>query len=603
MTARTKQLRRSSRALAGALVLLPATSSAQTTERVSVSTGGAQASPSNLQGNGQPSISADGRYVAWTSDANTLVANDTNAAFDVFRRDRQSSTTERASLAWDGSQANGSSFKATISGDGRYVVFESFATNLVPGDTNGFSDVFARDMLGGSTVRISLSSSFGQANHSSGEPSISEDGSCVAFSSLASNLVAGDTNGQSDVFVRVGAVTERVSISSTGVQGNGISQLPALSADGRYVVFLSTSSNLVLNDTNGLGDVFVRDRQLGTTERVSLGNGAVQADGTCICRPGAVSADGRWVVFDSNATNLWTGDPNAAYDVFLRDRLNLYTAPASVSTGFVQGSWHSTMSALSSDGRCVVFYSYANNLVPGDTSAAEDVFLRDRHSGATERVSVSSSGAQADAYSSMPCASADGRYVAFYSYATNLVANDTNGAPDVFVRDRGDASVSPVICLGDGFGGSCPCSNLGATGHGCQNSAEPTGTALTALGNASLAADTMKLTCSGELPTALSILLQGDVVIAPVSFGDGKRCAGGSLKRLYTKNAVGGVVSVPQGPDPSISVMSATLGDSITQGATRVYQMYYRDPNTSYCPAPTGGTFNISAGLLVTWGS
>lgn len=588
--------------LASALALIPASSRAQTTERISVSSGGAQANPSNLQGNGAPSISADGRYVAWVSDANTLVANDTNAASDVFWRDRQTSTTERASVAWDEAQANAGSFSASISGDGRYVVFWSHATNLTPGDTNGFIDVFKRDMLAGYTERISVSSSFAQANQASGFPAISEDGNCVAFSSAASNLVANDTNGQNDIFVRQGATTERVSITSTGVQANGSSITPALSADGRYVVFVSYATNLVANDTNGVGDVFLRDRQSGTTVRVSIGNGDVEANAFSINNLGSISADGRYVAFDSDATNIWAGDPNAAYDAFLRDRLNSYTACSSISTGGLQGSWHSEQSSISSDGRCVVFHSFSNNLVPDD-NGVEDIFLRDRHSGTTERLSLSSSGVPANDYSISPSVSANGRYVAFYSYATNLVANDTNGAPDVFVRDRGDASVSPVICVADGFTDSCPCSNIGAIGHGCQNSAGTTGAALTALGNASLAADTLKLTSSGELPTALSILLQGSSAISPVNYGDGRRCAGGTLKRLYAKSAVGGVVTMPGGADPSISARSAALGDTISQGETRVYQVYYRDPNTSYCPDPVGATFNVSAGLVVTWGS
>jgi hypothetical protein len=256
---------------------------------------------------------------------------------------------------------------------------------------------------------------------------------------------------------------------------------------------------------------------------------------------------------------------------------------------------------LSSDGRCVVFQSYSNNLDPDDPFGFQDVYLRDRHNGATDVVSVSSAGVLGNGASEMPSVSPNGRFVVYYSEATNLVAGDTNGAEDVFLYDRGDASIAPVICIGDGFHHPCPCGNIGIVGHGCQNSATTGGGTLSALGNATLSADTLKLTTSGELPSALSIVLQGNSAIAPVNYGDGIRCAGGSLKRLYVKNAVNGAITAPQGAELPVSVRSAALGDTITQGTTRVYQVYYRDANAGFCQAPVGGTFNISGGLVVTW--
>jgi hypothetical protein len=199
--------------------------------------------------------------------------------------------------------------------------------------------------------------------------------------------------------------------------------------------------------------------------------------------------------------------------------------------------------------------------------------------------------------------SEDGRVVAFLSQASNLVASDLNGVYDVFVRDRGDASPSPSFCAGDGSIAACPCSNSGGKGHGCENSSFTTGATLAATGNASLAADTLRLTTACEKPTALSIVLQGTVSIAPVHYGDGLRCTGGVLKRLYAKSAVDGALSAPQFGDPSISVRSAALGDPISQGTSRTYQVYYRDASAGYCPAPAGSTFNASAGVVVTWGS
>jgi hypothetical protein len=159
------------------------------------------------------------------------------------------------------------------------------------------------------------------------------------------------------------------------------------------------------------------------------------------------------------------------------------------------------------------------------------------------------------------------------------------------------------FCFGDGVEASCPCSNSGLPGRGCENSAGTGGAALSASGNPSLSADSVQLTATGELPSALSLVLQGDVEIAPVHFGDGARCAGGTLKRLYVKHASGGSVSVPQAGDPSMSARSAALGDPITAGETRILQVYYRDPSPTWCPSPPGGTFNATAAVAIVWGT
>jgi hypothetical protein len=172
-----------------------------------------------------------------------------------------------------------------------------------------------------------------------------------------------------------------------------------------------------------------------------------------------------------------------------------------------------------------------------------------------------------------------------------------------FARWDTSGGSATAFCPGDGSSTACPCSNSGATGHGCQNSAGTGGALLTASGSASLAADTLHFTSSGELPTALSILLQGESAIAPVHFGDGLRCAGGTLKRLYVDNASGGMMTAPQSGDPSVSARSSTLGDPIPLGATRNYQVYYRDPSSSFCPDPLGSTFNVTSAIAIAWGS
>src|SRR5256712_380330 len=226
------------------------------TKRVSVDSHGAQGNGGSFD----PAISADGRFVAFDSVASNLVAGDTNAAFDVFVRDRKTGKTRRVSVDSHGAQGNGDSFDPAISADGRFVAFDSVASNLVAGDTNAASDVFVRDRKTGKTRRVSVASHGTQGNGASFGPSISADGRFVAFTSAASNLVAGDSNEAYDVFVRVRktAKPSPASLDSHGAQGNGESFNPAISADGRFVAFRSSASNLVAGDTNGAADVFVR---------------------------------------------------------------------------------------------------------------------------------------------------------------------------------------------------------------------------------------------------------------------------------------------------------------------------------------------------------
>jgi Tol biopolymer transport system component len=268
------------------------------------------------------SISAHGRYVAFTSAASTLVTGDTNNGLDVFVHDRQTGTTTRVSLGLNGNQANGSSQEPSISAGGRYIAFYSGASNLVRGDTNRASDVFVYDRQTGTTSRVSLRSNGNQANRNSSVPSISGNGRYVAFYSNASNLVRGDTNDKFDAFVhdRQTGTTRRVSISSNGNQGNRSSYFPSISGDGRYVAFFSGASNLVRGDTNSRFDVFVRDRQTGTTRRVSVGPNGSQ--GNRVSGWPSISGDGQYVAFQSNASNLVPGDANNTYDLFVRGPLH-----------------------------------------------------------------------------------------------------------------------------------------------------------------------------------------------------------------------------------------------------------------------------------------
>ena len=287
-------------------------------------------------------------------------------------------TTTRASVAAGDVQGNGESFEAAISADGRWVAFHSHAGNLVSGDTNGTSDAFVYDQQTGTTTRVSVAPGGAQANGGTVAPKISADGRWVAFGSVASNLVADDTNGRYDSFVidRQTGITTRVSVGPGGAQADASSTLWAISPDGRWVVFDSQASNLVAGDTNGTSDAFVYDQQTGTTARVSVGPGGAQGNGSSYGR--GISADGRWVVFASSASNLVAGDTNGSADVFVHDRQTGTTTRASVAAGDVQGNGESFVAAISADGRWVAFDSQASNLVAGDTNSAFDAFVHDR---------------------------------------------------------------------------------------------------------------------------------------------------------------------------------------------------------------------------------
>jgi Tol biopolymer transport system component len=402
-----------------------------------------QVGPGRQQANGESNdsaISAHGRFVAFVSSASNLVAGDSNGTDDVFVRDRMLQVTRRISVGPGGLQANDSSSQPAISAHGRFVAFFSHASNLVAGDTNRAGDVFVRDRKLQVTRRVSVGPGGQQANGGGFEPAISADGRFVAFSSFASNLVAGDSNGTSDVFVRDRKlqVTRRVSVGPGGQQANDDSFFAAISAHGRFVAFDSRASNLVAGDTNGTDDAFVRDRMAQVTRRVSVGPAGLQANNESFGAP-VISAHGRFVAFSSVASNLVPPgvDTNNNTDVFVRDRVAQMTRRVSVGPAGQQANNDSLEPAISADGRFVAFRSLASNLVAGDTNGFLDVFVRDRMAQVTRRVSVGPGGQQANCcLSGFGVISAHGRFVAFTSDASNLVAGDTNMANDVFVRDR-----------------------------------------------------------------------------------------------------------------------------------------------------------------------
>jgi len=404
---------------------------APNTRRMSVASNGTQSNgPSTFS-----AVSQNGRFIAFDSSATNLIGLDTNGTTDIFLRDRKTGKTRRMSIRSNGTQGNGLSQIPDISGSGRFVTFMSNASNLVPGDTNATTDIFVRDRKKNKTTRVSTRSNGNQANGASSFPKISADGRFVAFESSASNLVPGDGNGTTDIFVkdRKTGKTRRMSLRSNGTQGNNPSNHADISPNGRYVAFTSSATNLVGGDTNGASDVFLRDRKNKKTKRASVGN-AGQGNGQSLLSTVSNKAQ---VAFVSQATNLVGGDTNATLDIFVRNTKANNTRRVSISTAGVQANNQSPAAwrpQISGSGRYVLFESHATNLVANDTNATPDVFVRDRQQNRTRRVSVRFDGSEANNSSFIADITNDGKFVTFLSNATNLIAGDTNGTGDIFLR-------------------------------------------------------------------------------------------------------------------------------------------------------------------------
>lgn len=417
-------------ALAVALVaVVPGSGSASTPgdpELVSVTATG-------TGGNGQShqaSISGDGRWVAFMSLSTNLVPGTSGQLGQIYVRDRATGVTSLVSASSSGLPANGYNTNARISASGRYVAFESYASNLVPNDTNQTRDVIVRDLVAGTTTRASIANDGSEANDDSYPFGISADGRKVAFLSWATNLVADDTNGAVDIFIRDldAGTTIRASVATDGTQGNSNSHGGEFSADGRFLVFTSVASNLVPGDTNSVNDVFVRDLETGVVERVDPAPGGGQANGESLIYA-SLSHDGRFVLFTSRASNLVPGDTNGNFDVFRHDRVTGATVRVSVGAAGEQVADVSTPQAhMTGDGARVVFTR--NRGLTGVT----DVHVRDLEDPGARRLSETPTGSDANGASTQPVISADGTVVAFDTRATNLVTADTSETTDVLVR-------------------------------------------------------------------------------------------------------------------------------------------------------------------------
>jgi Tol biopolymer transport system component len=411
------------------------------TTRVSVSSTSAAANgPSSSS-----AISANGRYVAFVSASNNLVAKDTNRVADVFLRDRLRNATTRVSVGAAGVQANGPSAGVTMSADGRWIAYSSSASNLVPGDTNGFADVFLFDRDKRRTTRVSVSRTGLQGNGGSAFPALSPDGAWIAFHSGSTNLIAHDTNRVVDVYLhgRKDGSTRRVSVGKDGAEADGASINAAVSTGGRYVAFQSGATNLISKDTNNVNDVFVRDTVARTTRRVSTA-GDHRAQFKVGSGGPALSDNGRYIAFHTSVAGAHAPGDKAYGQVYLHDlaagRTRLVSVP--VSGGFATAV--SSAPSISRDGRRVAYYSVA--AVTAGRAAVQDseLFVRDIRSGTVVRIGLTLEGARARGRTLAGAISGDGRHVVFESLAWDLVAGDLNGVADTFVRDLRDFGADAI---------------------------------------------------------------------------------------------------------------------------------------------------------------
>jgi hypothetical protein len=434
-----------------AIASLTAAAVAQTTTRDSLSSAGVQ--DPNF-GSGNPVPSQDGRFLAFTSASPNLVPGDTNNTNDVFVRDRVTGQTTRVSVSSAGAQSNGNSLDPDISADGRFVVFTSAASNLVAGDTNNTPDIFCHDRQTATTTRVSVGTGGVQVAAGANTGSISADGRYVAFASNDNLIVPGDNCVQADVFChdRQTGVTSLVSLSNTTGQTFTPRGNPEISDDGNHIAFDSAALDLVATDTNGWNDVFVWSRLTNSVSLVSVAGSGTQGNQQSL--EASISTDGRFVVFTSYASNFVPGD-NSSSDIFMKDRQTGQLTWCSPGLGGAIGNQFSQTPSISGDGRFVTFFSASTNLVTGDTNGVWDVFAYDLALATMVRASVTTSGAQASSQSSGGRISADGRCVAFHSSASNLVVPDANGSTqDVYVRDRGTTASVAF------YGAGCPGTGL-----------------------------------------------------------------------------------------------------------------------------------------------
>jgi len=389
-----------------------------------------------------PTISKSGRYIAFHSNSSHLIANDTNQYSDIFVYDRHSKKIERVSVGINNSEANFVSFFPDISADGRYVTFHSDANNLVAEDTNRTTDIFVYDRNQQITTRVSVNNQGIAGNLTASSPAISGDGRFIVFHSDATNLVEEDTNKVIDIFLHdvVTKTTRRINKGIKNAQADGNTYNAAISQHGEYIVFSSEARNLAYQDMNKATDVFLYHRI--TDKLVRISNNAEGEAANDDSYAAKISADGRYIVFTSRANNLVEDDTNEVEDIFLYDHVTKKIQRISVDSHGQQANQSSFGANISAQGRYIVFNSLADNLVIGDNNQRMDVFVHDRLTQQTECLTLinnkngikSNSDNSNGAYS--PAISSDGRWVVFESEINNLVKEKTSYHSDIFLYDR-----------------------------------------------------------------------------------------------------------------------------------------------------------------------
>lgn len=575
----------------GGLALTVQGSDNGTTQCVSISSAGVQGNGNSYWGNAPSDryISGDGRFVAFHSESSNLAPGDVGFWSDIFVRDTVLGTTECVSVSNAGVYGNGSSRMPSISVDGRFVAFDSDATNLVASDINNQRDVFVHDRLTGTTEIVSLWNGGAQANNYSQRPSISADGRFVAFESVATNWIPFKTFPVGDIFVRdrLLGTTEWVSPNSSGLPNNNHhSGQPSISDDGRYVAFASLAGGLASTsfDTTYTSQVYVRDRQTATSEWISVCT--LVSGEACDSYEPSISGDGRFVAYESDSTVVVPNDTNGMRDVFVRDRQTGLAERVNVSSSGAQAvtvgpsvSTGSSHGSISRDGRYVAFDSYATNLDPIDVQPFnfEDIFVHDRQTGVTTLVSKNDGGVQGSSSSENPALSADGSSVAFASFATNLMPVDINFAPDIFVRSLG-TSITQTYCT------------AGTSSIGCAPSISATGIASASAGFGFTLAVT---NVDGQRAGLIFYGLDGPLATPWGPGGASYLCVKAPTQRMSTQNS-GGTVAGCNGVlsedwNAFLAANSGALGQPFVGGETVWAQGWFRDPPAQKTTSFSGG--------------
>jgi Tol biopolymer transport system component len=402
----------------------------------------ADGTPGNA-GSSNAGFSPDGSKIAFTSGASNLVAGDTNNALDVFVKDLSTGAVTRVSTAADGTQRDSDAFLPVFSPDGSKIAFED-VKDLANNDIQ--RDIFVKDLASGALTQVSTAADGARIIGLSANPAFSPDGRSIAFQATTAGPFS-----PFGIFVKnlaSGALT-LVSTAADGTEGNNTSQLPAFSPDGRKIAFDSFASNLVAGDTNNANGIFVKDLATGAVTRVDTAADGTQANGQASLSF-VFSPDGRKIAFESDATNLVAGDTNGQADIFVKNLATGAVTRVDTAADGTQANGQSFSFVFSPNGRKIAFTSNASNLVAGDTNGQADIFVKDLVSGAVTRVSVAADGVQANGGSDNPVFSPDGRKIAFISDASNLVAGDTNGVNDVFVKDLVSGAVTRVSIAAGG---------------------------------------------------------------------------------------------------------------------------------------------------------